>query len=183
MSEIQPSRFDPIEPFQRADNETTDEYEAFKEYCFIPPSSRTQINLSRRTGLTGNWISRIAKKNMWDERATAFDNAAQRLRPDPSSMDEEASKAAQLAAAAMLSDLGSLALSMKNPAQIKVADAKWMVEKGIELQRKALGEADLTIKIDKGNMERVDDLIGEVLSLEADDVEEIEDDSDEEQGS
>lgn len=175
MSEDVTRRFDQIEPFQRADDESPEEYEAFVEFVRIPISSRSHANLARRTGLPINFIKRVAKKNYWLERAGAFDKASEQLRPDPTSLDEEASRAAQLAAAAILQELGSLAISMKNPAHVKVADALRLVEKGIEIQRRALGEADITVQVKQESMERVNALLDEVIELEATDVEVVED--------
>jgi hypothetical protein len=185
LSDIEPSRFDPIEPYQRAEGESREEYEAFVEYCRIPPSSRSYGNLVRRTGLPINFVQRAAKKNLWLERSGAFDKASEALRPDPASMDEEASRAAQLAAAAMLQELGSLAISMKNPAHVKVADALRLVDRGIEIQRRALGEADMTISVKHETMQRVDAMVDKILELEAEDVEvvdEYEDDGEDHEG-
>lgn len=167
------------EAFDRQDGESAEEYELFTEYCRIPPSSRNMRNLSRRISVPSTRLSFLSKKWNWINRAAAFDNASLALRPDPTSMDEEASLAAQLAASAALLDLGLRAIELKDPSRIPVTKANELVKSALEIQRRALGEADITVQVNHDDLKRVNDLIGdliedaEVIEIEAPDEEDI----------
>lgn len=181
MGDVIISGYHPDEPFQRGEHEGRDEYEAFVEWCRTPQQGRTVPNFARITGLPANWIKRVRGEYEWDARAAVFDAACEQLQPEPRDMTEEASKAAQLAAADILIELGSLSINLKNPAQLSVDQALKLVEKGTDIRRRALGEADVTIDVKQGSLENVRGMVDEVLTLEAEEV--MEDDGDERDAS
>jgi hypothetical protein len=89
-------------------------------------------------------------------------------------MDDEAAIAGQMAAAQTLLDLGLSTIQIKNPSLINVKDALKLVEKGVEIQRRALGQADLNVQFTVEDMSRVNKLIDE-LDGEIVEVEELDD--------
>lgn len=168
MSERLPTEY---ELYQRREDESPEEYELFTEWARIPPSSRSVPNMARRTAVPLKKLKQLLERHEWETRAVAFDNAALALRPDPRTMDEEAAITAQVAASQILLDLGLRAIELKNPALISVDKASNLIKSAIELQRKALGQADLTVHVTGEDMSRVNELIGEVF-----DAEEVDDD-------
>jgi hypothetical protein len=160
--------------YHRRPHESASEYEMFVEWCKIPASSRNIGNYCRRTGFQ----PRIVRKKMelwsWESRTIAFDNDSLMLRPNPSNMDDEAAIAGQMAAAQTLLDLGLSTIQIKNPSLINVKDALKLVEKGVEIQRRALGQADLNVQFTVEDMSRVNKLIDE-LDGEIVEVEELDD--------
>lgn len=147
----------------RLQTETVAEFELFGEYCRIPPSSRNLPNFVRRTGVGFQRAKNLSKKHNWSVRAMAFDDAALALRPDPKTMDEEASAAGQLIAAHTLIDLGMSVLAMKDPSMITVKQAVELTKIGTEMHRKALGEADQHIKVTKDDISRVVNFVDELF--------------------
>lgn len=168
MSELPIER----EPFQRRTDEPSADYEIFTEWCRVPPSSRTIENLSRRTGIPALKISQLHKKWNWDPRALAYDEAALALRPDPRSMDEEASIAGQLYASKALLELGLTALQLKDPSRIGVGKAMELVQAALKAQRAALGEADVNVNVTSTDLSRVNELLLEIGIEDAEIVEE-----------
>lgn len=161
--------------YHRLNDEPHSDYELFTEFCKIPVSSRNLANFTRRTSIPDKLARKMRDKWYWEIRAEAFDHDSLMLRPDPRSMDEEAAIAGQLAAATILIDMGLNALALKNPSLIPVDKAMKLAEKGIEIQRRAMGQADLTIGFDVEDMTRVNKLIGDVLGGDIEDVDVIDD--------
>jgi hypothetical protein len=151
--------------YSRRPDEPASDYEAFVEWCRIPPSSRSTGNFCRRTGFPQKAVKRMREKWQWDARAAAFDADSVALRPDPASMEEEAALAGQIAAATTLIELGLRSIELKNPSLISADKALKLVEKGVEIQRKALGQADVNIEFSSGDLSRVNKLI-EDLNIE-----------------
>jgi hypothetical protein len=158
--------------YHRLADESHSDYELFSEWCKITPSARTMANFSRRTSIQPKLARKLIEKWRWQVRAEAFDHDSLQLRPDPRSMDEEASIAGQLAASAVLLDMGLTALALKNPALIPVDKAIKLAEKGVEIQRRAMGQADLNVQFNVEDMTRVNKLIGELIG--EDDIEDAE---------
>lgn len=156
--------------YHRLQEEGHEEYEAFVEWCKIPPASRNLANLQRRTGFPPNITRKLVIEFHWEVRANAFDHDSRSLRPDPTVLDDEAALAGQLAAASTLLELGLSALQLKNPALIPVDKALKLAERGIEIERRARGQADLNVQFTVDDMTRVNRMIGEIL-----DEDEIED--------
>lgn len=148
--------------YHRLNGEPLDAYEAFVEWCKIPFSSRNLGNFLRRTAYPQKRIRQLMKEWHWEMRANAFDNDSLQLRPDPASMDEEAAIAGQMAAASTLLDLGLRAIEMKNPSLISADKALKLVEKGVEIQRRALGQADLNIQFESADLSRVNKILGDL---------------------
>lgn len=158
--------------YHRLNDEPFSDYELFTEYAKIPASSRTLVNFSRRTSIPIKLATKLRDKWHWELRATAFDHDSLQLRPDPRAMEEEALIAGQMAASEVLLTLGLSALQLKNPALIPVEKAMKLAEKGIEVQRRAQGMADLNVQFTVDDMTRVNKMIGEVIGEEeAEDVE------------
>ena len=157
--------------YHRLDDESHEQYEAFVEWCKIPPSSRNLANLQRRTGFPPAVTRKLVGEFHWEVRATAFDHDSRNLQPDPRALDEEAALAGQLAAASTLLELGLNALQLKNPALIPVDKALKLAEKGIEIERRARGQADLNVQFTVEDMTRVNKMIGDVLGDEIEDAE------------
>ena len=170
MGDVVIAGYPPDEPYQRGDDESREEYEAFVEWCRTPRQGRSVPNFARITGFPAGWINRVRREKRWDDRVAHFDRACEALTPEPLDMTEGASRAAQLAASKILTELGSLAISLKNPAQLNVDQALKLMEKGTEMQRRALGEADVTIDVKQGSLENVRGMVDEVLTLEAEEV-------------
>lgn len=147
--------------YHRQPGEPLDAYEAFVEWCRVPRSSRNLGNYLRRTAYPQKLIRKLMVEWKWEERAAAFDNDSLQLRPDPTSMDEEAALAGQMVAAAALLDLGLRAMEMKNPALLSADKALKLIEKGVEIQRRALGQADMTMQFTVDDMTRVNKLFAE----------------------
>jgi hypothetical protein len=147
--------------YHRLPGEPLDAYEAFTEWCKIPMSSRNLGNFLRRTAYPQKLTRKLMKDWSWDERAIAFDHDSLLLRPDPSAVDEEAAIAAQLAAASTLMELGLRAVELKNPALLSADKALKILEKGVEIQRRALGQADLNIQFTTDDLGRVNKLLGQ----------------------
>lgn len=161
--------------YHRLNDEPHSDYELFTEYAKIPLSSRSMANFTRRTSIPLKLARKIRDKWHWEIRANAFDHDSLQLRPDPRAMDEEAALSGQLAAATVLLELGLSALALKNPALIPVDKAMKLAEKGIEVQRRAMGQADLTIGFDVEDMTRVNKMIGDVIGEDVTDVDVIDD--------
>ncbi len=170
MTDIELRHSDEAPIYHRLANEPLEAYEAFSEWVNIPMSSRGIGNFLRRTSYPAKQIRKLMVEWHWEVRATAFDHDSLQLRPDPSSMDEEAALAGQMAAATALMELGLSALELKDPSRIPVDKAIRLAEKGVEIQRRALGMADLNIQFDAADMRRVQLLLDE-LGVEAVDVE------------
>lgn len=149
--------------YHRRPGESVAEYEMFVEWCNIPPSSRRINNYCRRTGFNQHIVYKAHSKWLWDDRARAFDNDSLMLRPNPSNMDDEAALAAQMAAANTLLELGLKSLELKNPSLISSDKALKLVEKGVEIQRRALGQADLNVQFTADDMSRVNKLVEELI--------------------
>lgn len=148
--------------YQRRPDESASHYEAFVEWCRIPPSSRNLGNFCRRTNFPAKMVKKLYVQWQWEDRARAFDADSIALRPDPASMDDEAALAGQMAAATTLLELGLRAIELKNPSLIPVDKAIKLVEKGVEVQRRALGQADLNVQFSVDDMSRVNRLIEEL---------------------
>lgn len=156
--------------YHRRPDESAAHYEMFVEYARIPPSSRSLGNYCRRTGFQQKLVKRVFESNQWEVRARDFDNDSLALKPDPSSMDDEAALAGQMAAASTLLELGLNAIQIKNPSLISAEKALKLVEKGVEIQRRALGQADLNVQFTVDDMTRVnkilDELDGDIVEAE-----------------
>lgn len=156
--------------YHRRPDESATYYEMFVEWCRIPPSSRNLGNYCRRTGFQQRVVKRVFESQQWESRARDFDNDSMNLRPDPSNMDEEAALSGQMAAATTLLELGLTAVQLKNPALIPAGTALKLVEKGVEIQRRALGQADLNVQFTVDDMTRVnrilDELDGDIVDAE-----------------
>lgn len=163
--------------YHRRPDESASHYEMFVEYAKIPPSSRNLGNYCRRTGFPPKTVRRVAEEWQWESRCIAFDNDSIALRPDPSTMDDEAAIAGQMAAAQTLLDLGLNAIQLKNPSLISADKAIKLVEKGVEIQRRALGQADLNVQFTVDDMSRVQKLLDEINGdvFDVTEVEETED--------
>lgn len=161
--------------YHRLPDESASAYEAFVEWCRIPPSSRNLGNFCRRTGFPQAAVRKLWREWSWEDRSRAFDNDSMALRPDPSNMDDEAALAGQMAAASALLDLGLSSIQIKNPSQIPVDKALKLVEKGVEIQRRALGQADLNVQFDVSDLSRVNKLLEEFGGDMIEDAEIIED--------
>lgn len=148
--------------YHRRSDESITDYEMFTEWCRIPPSSRSLGNYCRRTGFPPRIVRKKMDEWSWETRSIAFDNDSLMLRPDPASMDDEAAIAAQMAAAQTLLDLGLSTIQIKNPSLINVKDAVKLIEKGVEIQRRALGQADLNVQFSVEDMSRVQKLLDEL---------------------
>jgi len=148
--------------YHRRPDESTTYYEMFVEWCRIPPSSRSLGNYCRRTGFQQRVVKKVYSEWSWEDRARAFDNDSMALRPDPSNMDDEAALAGQMAAANTLLELGLTSIQLKNPAMISADKALKLVEKGVEIQRRALGQADLNVQFTVDDMSRVNRLLDEL---------------------
>lgn len=158
--------------YHRRPDESASHYEMFVEYAKIPPSSRNLGNYCRRTGFPPKTVRKVAEQWQWESRCVSFDNDSIALRPDPSSMTDEAAIAGQMAAAQTLLDLGLSAIQLKNPSLISADKAMKLVEKGVEIQRRAMGQADLNVQFTVEDMSRVHKLLDE---LDVYDVIEIDD--------
>lgn len=145
--------------------EPLDAYEAFVEWCRVPHSSRNLGNFLRRTAYPAKLIRKLMLKWHWEVRANAFDNDSLQLRPDPASMDEEAALAGQLAAAQALLDIGLRAIEVKNPSLISTEKAMKLVSSGVEIQRRALGQADLNVQFTVDDMTRVNRMLEDLDEL------------------
>lgn len=145
--------------YHRLPSEPLDAYEAFTEWCRIPMSSRNIGNFLRRTAYPPKLVRKLMKEWRWEERAIAFDHDSLQLRPDPTLLDEEAAISGQLAAASVLLDLGLRAIEVKNPALISADKAMKLVASGVEIQRKALGQADLNVQFTTDDLGRVNKLL------------------------
>lgn len=148
--------------YHRRNDESITDYEMFTEWCRIPPSSRSLGNYCRRTGFPPRIVRKKMDEWAWEARSIAFDNDSLMLRPDPASMDDEAAIAGQMAAAQTLLDLGLSTIQIKNPSLINVKDAVKLIEKGVEIQRRALGQADLNVQFSVEDMSRVQKLLDEL---------------------
>ncbi len=148
--------------YHRLNGEPLDAYEAFAEYCKVPYSSRSLGNFLRRTAYPQKLIRKLMVEWRWEDRAIAFDNDCLALRPNPANMDEEAALAGQMAAASMLLDIGLRAIEMKNPSLISADKALKLVEKGVEIQRRALGQADMNVQFTVDDMTRVNKLLADL---------------------
>lgn len=148
--------------YHRRPDESITDYEMFTEWCRVPPSSRSLGNYCRRTGYPPRIVRKKMEQWSWETRSIAFDNDSLMLRPDPSSMDDEAAIAGQMAAAQTLLDLGLSTIQIKNPSLINVKDAVKLIEKGVEIQRRALGQADLNVQFSVEDMSRVQKLLDEI---------------------
>jgi hypothetical protein len=148
--------------YHRLAGEPLEAYEAFTEWCKIPMSSRNIGNFLRRTAYPAKQIRKLMKEWHWEVRANAFDHDSLQLRPDPSSMDEEAAIAGQMAAATALMELGLSALDLKDPSRIPLDKAIRLAEKGVEIQRRALGMADLNIQFEVADLSRVNAILAEL---------------------
>ena len=177
MSDEEIVRHTPESPayFKRND-EPADAYELFTEWCRIPFSSRSLPNFSRRTSIPPRMAKKLHTQWQWDERSAHFDADAMALRPDPRSMDDEAAMAGQLAAAQILLDLGISSIQLKNPALLSADKAMKLIEKGVEIQRRAMGQADLTVQFGFEDLSRVNRVLDDLFDVEAEEVivEEIE---------
>lgn len=160
--------------YHRRPDEPGSAYEAFVEWCRIPPSSRNLGNYCRRTGFQLRIVKKLFNEWQWEARARAFDNDSIALRPDPTTMDDEAALAGQLAAAQTLLDLGLKAIELKNPSLLPADKAIKLVEKGVEIQRRALGQADLNVQFTVEDMSRVNRMLEE-LDIDVVDAEVIPD--------
>lgn len=152
--------------YHRLSDEDHTVYEMFVEWCRIPPSSRNLANFTRRTGYPVKIARKMKEVWHWEVRANAFDHDSLQLRPDPTLMNDEAALAGQLAAATVLLDLGLNAIALKNPALISADKAMKLVEKGVEIQRRAMGQADLNVQFTVDDMSRVNRLVGDVFLSE-----------------
>lgn len=156
--------------YHRRPDESAAHYEMFVEWCRIPPSSRNLGNYCRRTGYPPKLVRKVFSNWSWEDRSRAFDNDSIALRPDPASMDDEAAIAGQMAAASSLLELGLRAIELKNPSLISADKALKLVEKGVEIQRRALGQADLNVQFTVDDMSRVnrmlEELDGDVVDAE-----------------
>lgn len=161
--------------YHRLNDEPFSDYELFTEYARIPTSSRNLANFSRRTSIPDKLARKLRDKWHWELRATAFDHDSLQLHPDPRQMDEEATIAGHMAAAEVLLSLGLTALQLKNPALIPVDKALKLAEKGIEVQRRAQGMADLNVQFTVEDMTRVNRMIGDVLGEDIEDVDVVDD--------
>ena len=170
MDEIDLAHTDTTPAYHRLQDEKAEHYELFTEWCRIPPSSRNLQNFCRRTSIPPRTAKKLHDAWRWEVRATLFDNDSMKLRPDPRLVDEEAAIAGQLAAATTLLDLGLSAIQLKNPALIPVDNAMKLVEKGVEVQRRALGQADLNVQFTVDDMSRVNRLLEDVVGLDDVDV-------------
>lgn len=157
--------------YHRLQDERAEHYEMFGEWCRIPPSSRNLTNFCQRTGVPARTAKRLHKEWQWDRRADLYDTDALKLRPDPRTMEEEAAIAGQLAAAQTLLDLGLSAAQLKNPALISMDQAIKLTEKGVEIQRRAMGQADLNVQFSVEDMSRVNALLGDLVEGEAIEIE------------
>jgi len=166
--------------YHRRPDETLEKYEMFTEWCRIPMSSRSLANFSRRTGVPPKLARRLHEEWKWEQRSNSFDNDSLMLRPDPRSIDEEVAIAGQLAAATILIDLGMTSIQLKNPSQLSADKAIRLVEKGVEIQRRALGQADMNVQFTVEDMTRVNRMLDEVMGEEAEVVEEIDIEGDDE---
>lgn len=143
-------------------DEKPEEYEMFCEWCKIPPSSRNIGNLSRRVSLDSRFLGKLHDTNHWQQRALSFDEAALQLRPETVNMNDEIAKAAHYAAGQIFIELGLTAMQLKDPSRIPVSKAAKLVEMGTDMQRKAIGEADININITGQDMGRVHEAMREL---------------------
>jgi hypothetical protein len=162
--------------YHRRPDEPSAIYEMFVEWCKIPPSSRGLGNYCRRTGHDARTVRRMMSKWEWEDRAHFFDNDSVELRPDPSLMEDEVAIAGQKAAAMMLLDIGLKALELKNPSLISVDKAMKLVEKGTEIQRRAYGQADINIEFNADDLSRVNKMLEDLQTVDAQEVDIIEED-------
>lgn len=155
--------------------ESYSDYELFSLYARTPPSRRSFMSLSRTSGVNHKVISRLSEQYHWPQRLAAFDNDTLMLNPASSDhMDGEAATAQQLAAAQMLIELGLSALETKSPGLISVDKAVRLAEKGIDIQRKALGQADIRIEFSTEDFAKVNGIIEDIIALEVEDAEVVE---------
>lgn len=158
MGDLISNKDENIPAYHRQNGETSAEYEMFFEWAKIPPSARTLGNYCRRTG----YNARIAKKTMaawnWEDRAAVYDSESMQLRPDPASMDEEATRTAHIVAAKALMETGLTALQMKDPTRISVADAMKLASMGFDMHTKAVGDGgEKDFKAD--DIKRINDML------------------------
>lgn len=159
--------------YWKQNDEPADKYELFTEWCRIPTSSRNLPNFCRRTSIPPRMAKKMIVEWQWETRSASFDNDAMQLRPDPRTMDEEAALAGQLAAAQTLLELGLSSIQLKNPALISADKAMKLVEKGVEIQRRAMGQADLNVQFTVEDFSKVNSLIEDLFDVEAEEVEEV----------
>lgn len=172
--------------YHRLSDEDATQYEAFSEWARTPPSARNMANFCRRTGFPPRVSKKLREQFQWDVRANAFDIDSMQLRPNPEHMEEEAALAGQLAAAQSLIDLGLNALATKNPSLIPIDKALKLASSGVEMQRKALGQADLNVQFNVEDLSRVNKMFGEIIGEVIDEeVEyaEVVDESEDQRGS
>ena len=155
--------------WEKRQNETRRDYELFKSYCKLG-HDRTFARLASQVGLSVDTIKNTSQANGWQSRVSAYDDMVLKLRPSVQEITVENSREAQLVAGRILLDIGLKAVESKNPTLISIDQATKILQAGAEMERKALGEADLKVEISSNDMTRVQNLIEE-MELDATDVE------------
>jgi hypothetical protein len=155
--------------WEKGEKESRRNYELFKAYCKLGPD-RTIAKLSNQIGIKATTIAGISQQNSWQKRSVAYDEMVLKLRPSLDKVTVENSREAQLVAGRILLDLGLKSIELKNPSLISIDQATKILTAGAELERKALGEADVRVEISGNDMSRVQNLIEE-LELDAESVE------------
>lgn len=163
------------DPWERLEDESSQEYFAFAEYCKMGPS-RSLRKIAAHLGVSYDTIKVYSRKNRWVERSKAMDVAANALVPTDIDMSPTETMAFQFAVGKAMLELGVRAINLKKPGSIKVSDAIKLIDKGAEMQRKAQGidSPGVQININGKGFQAVEDMIQEIEAL----GEEIEEDDD-----
>lgn len=163
------------DPWEKLVGEDSNSYFIFTEFCKLGPK-RTLRAVSRNLGVSYDTVKATAKKHSWLDRAKEYDLVCNELVPSDNALAPSETLAFQYAVGTALLDLGIKAIKLKRPGDIKVTDAIKLVEKGADLQRKAQGldTPGVSININTGNLDAVNDLIDVLEVNEVEDDDEVE---------
>lgn len=148
------------DPWERLSDETKDAYFAFTEYCKMGPS-RSLRKIAAHLGISYDSVKAYSRQNKWVERSKEYDVACEPLVPSDQVLSPTETLAYQYAVGAAMLDLGIKAINMKKPGTIKTSDAIKLIDRGSDLQRKAIGmdQAGVNININHSSVDAVNELI------------------------
>ena len=166
----------PHDPWSKTDAETTADYSAFVSYCRLGPR-RNVKKLAFELGTTSDYYTALARRHSWKKRATAYDEACNNLVPGAEEMDVHDTNVWHFAVGKALIDLGVRAFEMKNPGQIRSADATKLIALGIKSQREATGQESGHVKVtvNTKSVEKLNEILEEIEIVEAEEVPEEQD--------
>lgn len=159
-------------PWERRDGEPDGSYTLLRMFLHMG-SSRSLKALADGSGIPESQLSAMATENDWTARADAFDLQCAALDPAMQYADPNDIRTRHMTIGKLLLDFGLTAMQYRDPGKVPLKLALTIIKEGADLQRRALGDAAVTVQISGPDARKVDELLAETIAAEAIDVEEV----------